>query len=146
MTSEVFENNKKLIYRFTEECWNGGNLDAVPEMIAEHCQYHDAVFPHMIEGVASMQRHIERCRRAFPDLKFTITETVARGNEVEVRWSATATQAAEFLSMPAMDKSASIQGTSIYRIEDGKIVENWVTWNLMSLMEQLGVGTAAGQM
>jgi predicted Fe-S protein YdhL (DUF1289 family) len=38
-----------------------------------------------------------------------------------------------------------VGGTSIYRVEEGRIVEEWVNWNLMSLMEQLGVKTAAEQ-
>jgi hypothetical protein len=34
---------------------------------------------------------------------------------------------------------ATVSGTSIHRIEGGKIVEQWSDWNLMTLMEQLGV-------
>jgi steroid delta-isomerase-like uncharacterized protein len=144
-TSDMLYGNERLIYRFTEECWNGGNLAMVRELVAEHCSYHDPVFPHMAPGVKSMQRHIERCRRAFPDLKFTISDIGAKKGEVEVHWTACATQAAEFLGMPATDKYASIIGTSLYRIEAGKIVEHWVNWDLMSLMAQLGAGAASGQ-
>jgi hypothetical protein len=46
--------------------------------------------------------------------------------------------------MPPTNKKASVTGTSIFRIEGGKIVEEWANWNLMSLMEQLGI-TAAQQ-
>ncbi len=69
----------------------------------------------------------------------------AEKDEVKVHWSATATQAAEFLGIPASKKFASISGTSIYRIEGGKIVENWMRWNVMSLMAQL-LGAAAGRL
>jgi hypothetical protein len=48
--------------------------------------------------------------------------------------------------MPPTNRNALVAGTSIFRIEDGKIVEQWANWNLMSLMEQLGVGTAPGQL
>lgn len=138
-TGDVSESNRSVVGRFTEECWNTGNVDAVSDLVASNCRYHDPVFPHMANGVESMRRHIERCRRAFPDLRFTITSMHSdRDDEVEVHWAATARQAAEFLGMPATERRASITGTSIYRIEGGKIVENWVTWDLMSLMEQLG--------
>jgi hypothetical protein len=36
---------------------------------------------------------------------------------------------------------ATVSGTSINRIEGGKIVEQWSDWNLMSLMEQLGISS-----
>jgi predicted ester cyclase len=41
--------------------------------------------------------------------------------------------------MPPTDRKVSVTGTSIFRIEGGKIAEQWADWNLMSMMEQLGV-------
>ena len=141
MTSLV-DSNKRLAYRFIDECWNGGDLATVPELIAGHCHYHDPVFPHMVAGVESMQHHIQRSRRAFPDMKFTITDTIAEGNEVVLHWTASGTHRGEFLGIAPTKQNALISGTSIYRIENGKIAEEWVNWNLMSLMAQLGVKTA----
>jgi hypothetical protein len=43
--------------------------------------------------------------------------------------------------MPPTNRTATVSGTSIYRIEGGKIVEQWADWNLMTLMEQLGVSS-----
>ena len=143
MTSTL-ENNKRLVYRFLDECWNGGNLELVPELIAGHCRFHDSAFPHMVAGVNSMQHHIERCRRAFPDFKLTITDTIAEGSEVVVHWTLSGTQRGDFLGMPPTNANALIAGTSIYRIADGKVEEQWVDWNLMSLIEQLGLRQSAG--
>lgn len=136
--NEELDCNRDLVYQFTEECWNQGDLAKVPELVAADCRHHDPVFPHMAAGWASLQRHIERVRRAFPDVWFNITDTVCRGDEVEVQWSASATQLADFLGIAASGKRASITGTSKYRIVGGKIVENWVKWDVMSLMKQLG--------
>jgi predicted ester cyclase len=47
--------------------------------------------------------------------------------------------------MPATNRNATVSGTSIYRIEGGKIVEEWSDWNLMTLMEQLGLSTTTPQ-
>ena len=139
---EGFGSRMQVIRRFTEECWNGANLAAIAGLVAEDCRFHDPVFPHLAPGPASLQHHIERVRRAFPDLKFTILEAIDRGKDVEVQWSSSATQAAEFLEIPATKKFATITGTSTYRIEGGKIVENWVKWDVMSLMKQLESGGA----
>lgn len=136
------DRNRDLVYRFTEECWNQGNLAKVPEMVAEDCRHHDPVFPHMAAGTESVQRLIERVRRAFPDVRFTIDHVVCRNDEVEVHWRASATQMAEFLAIPAQEKRASITGKSVYRVAGGKIVENWAEWNVMSLMKQLGNAAA----
>jgi steroid delta-isomerase-like uncharacterized protein len=142
-TGKGMDSDVRLVCRFTDECWNGGDLALVPELVAKDCRHHDRVFPHMAPGPASMQRLIERVRRAFPDLKFTILDAAGKEGEVKVRWSAGATQAAEFLGIPSKKKSASITGTSIYRVEGGKIVENRMRWDVMALMAQLlGVSAA----
>jgi steroid delta-isomerase-like uncharacterized protein len=145
MISSGVEANKKVAYRYINECWNGGDMASVPEVIARHCRYHDPVFPHMSSGVESMQHHIQRSRRTFPDLHFTITDTIAEKDEVVLHWTASGTQRGEFLGVPPTNQQAIVGGTSIYRVEEGRIVEEWVNWNLMSLMEQLGVKTAAEQ-
>jgi steroid delta-isomerase-like uncharacterized protein len=137
--------NKRLVHRFVDECWNDARLAMVPELVSAHCRYHDPVFPHMIAGVESMQHHIERSRRAFPDLKYTITDTIAERDEVVTHWTLNGTHRGEFLGMPPTNVNVLIAGTSIYRIEEGQIVEQWTNWNLMSLMEQLGLQTAPKQ-
>jgi steroid delta-isomerase-like uncharacterized protein len=99
----------------------------------------------MTEGVASMQHHIQRSRRSFPDLTFTITDTISEKDEVVLHWNVSGTHRGEFLGVPPTNQKATVAGTSIYRIEEGRIVEEWVNWNLMSLMEQLGMTTPVGQ-
>ena len=41
--------------------------------------------------------------------------------------------------MAPTNKRATVSGTSIYRLQGGKIVETWSDWNVMTLMEQLGL-------
>ena len=78
----------------------------------------------------------------FPDLKITVDDTIAERNEVVHHWTVRGTHKGQFLGMPATNRKATVSGTTIYRIEGGKIVEEWSEWNLMSLMEQLGVSSA----
>lgn len=99
----------------------------------------------MASGVDSLRRHIRMCRNAFPDLKYTIDDMIAERNEVVVHWTMRGTQRQSFLGMAPTHKTATISGTTINRIESGKIVEQWSDWNLLSLMEQLGLATAPKQ-
>jgi len=54
-------------------------------------------------------------------------------------WKAHGTHRGAFLGMPATNKSATVSGTTIYRMERGKVAEICVDWNLLSLLEQLGL-------
>ena len=134
--------NRQIVQRFMDECWNKGNLNSVAELVAADCRYHDPVFPSLTSGAENIKNHIQNCRGGFPDLTFTIDDTIAERDEVVHHWTAVGTHKGQFLGMPPTNKKASVTGTSIYRIEGSKIAESWANWNLMSLMEQLGIAMA----
>ena len=134
--------NRQIVQRFMDECWNQGNLNTVMELVANDCRYHDPVFPSLTSGAENIKNHIQNCRSGFPDLMFTIDDTIAERDEVVIHWTGTGTHKGQFLGMPPTNKKASVTGTSIYRIEGSKIVEVWSNWNLMSMMEQLGIAMA----
>ena len=134
--------NRQIVQRFMDECWNQGNLNTVMELVANDCRYHDPVFPSLTSGAENIKNHIQTCRNGFPDLMFKIDDTIAERNEVVVHWTGTGTHKGQFLGMPPTNKKATVTGTSIFRIEDGKIAEEWANWNLMSMMEQLGITMA----
>jgi steroid delta-isomerase-like uncharacterized protein len=127
--------NKEITRRFMEECWNKGDKDAMRDLIADNCRYHDPVFP----GVENLPQHIASCRSGFPDLRFTIEDMIGERNEVVVHWTAHGTHKGPFLGMQPTNRPCTVSGTSISRIEGGKVVEHWADWNVMTLMEQLGV-------
>ena len=134
--------NKEIAHRFMEECWNKGKLEMVHEFVAENCRHHDPVFPSLGSGAENIKQHISNCRSGFPDTHFTIDDTIAERNEVVIHWTVRATHKGKFLGMAPTNKKAAVSGTSIFKIENKKITEQWSDWNLMSLMEQLGVSMA----
>jgi steroid delta-isomerase-like uncharacterized protein len=135
--------NKQIVHKHIDDCFNQGKLNMVADAIAANCRFHDPVFPSQAPGVESAQKHIGMIRSAFPDLKYTIDDTIAERNEVVIHWTVKGTHKAPFLGIPATNRKASVVGTSIYKLEGSKIVEIWSNWNLMSLMEQLGITAPA---
>jgi steroid delta-isomerase-like uncharacterized protein len=133
---------KQIARRFMDECWNQGKLESIRELVSDDCRIHDPVFPSLTSGADNLKRHIGMCKNGFPDLTFSIDDTIAEGNEVVLHWTARGTHKGEFLGMQPTNRNATVSGTSIFRIDGDKIAEQWSDWNLMSLMEQLGVGIA----
>lgn len=134
--------NKQIARRFMDECWSQGKLNTISELVADNCRFHDPVFPNLTAGAENIKNHIATCRRGFPDLKFTIDDMIAEGDEVVMHWTGRGTHSGSFLGMPPTNRKADVTGMSICRIANGKIVESWSHWNLMSMMEQLGVKMA----
>jgi steroid delta-isomerase-like uncharacterized protein len=133
------EQNKQVVQRFVEECWNQGNLNKASEFLADQIRFHDPVFPNLNAGIQNIKNHIEGTRKAFPDLKITIDDTIAERNEVVLHWTARGTHQGQFLGMQPTQRKVTIDGTSIYRLEGAKIAESHANWNLASMMAQLGV-------
>ena len=136
------DENKKIARRLIEEGWNKGRTEVVDELMAAGCRFHDPVFPSLTSGAENYKEHIRMCRSAFPDLKFTVEDMIAERNEVVSHWTVRGTHRGQFLGMQPTEKSATFSGTTIYRIDKGKVVESWADWNLLSLMEQLGLAAA----
>ena len=137
--NQSMEQNKQVVQRFVEECWNQGNLNKASEFLTDPVRYHDAAFPGLSPGIQNVKNHIEATRRAFPDLRITIDDTIAERNEVVLHWTARGTHKGQFLGMQPTQRKVTIDGTSIYRLEGSKIAESHANWNLASMMAQLGI-------
>ena len=137
------DENKKIARKLMEEGWNKGRIEVVGELMSTGCRFHDPVFPSLTSGAENFKQHIRTCRSAFPDLKFTIEDMIAERNEVVLHWTVRGTHRGPFLGMAATEKSATVSGTTICRIEKGRIVEQWADWNLLTLMEQLGLAATS---
>jgi predicted ester cyclase len=62
---------------------------------------------------------------------------VESGDVVSVRWSLTATHTRAFLGCPASGETVEVTGTSVFRIEEERIVERWNHEDGLGLMRQL---------
>ena len=76
---------------------------------------------------------------AFPDLQFTIDDLLAARDKVVARFTARGTQTGEFQSIPATGRTAAVSGIAIYRVSEGKVVEQWLEYDQLGLLQQLGV-------
>jgi steroid delta-isomerase-like uncharacterized protein len=133
------DQNKQVVQTFMEECWNRGNLNKVSELLTDQVRFHDPVFPSLNPGTQNIRNHIEGCRKAFPDIHFTIDDTIAERNEVVIHWTAQGTHKGPFLGMQPTNRKVTVNGTSIHRFEGSKIAEGYTNWNLATMMAQLGV-------
>ena len=133
------EGNKFVIRRSFEELWNKGNLSLVDELFTPNYEHHDASSPDFGRGPESEKKRATLYRTAFPDLQLTIEDIIAEGETVMVRWSCRGTHKGDLSGIAPTGKQVTISGVSIARFTRGKMVEGWVNWDALGLMQQLGV-------
>jgi steroid delta-isomerase-like uncharacterized protein len=139
------ESNKAILRRLFEEVWNKGNLQVADELFGPNYAHHDPSTPDVGRGPEGEKKRATLYRNAFQDLRLTIEELFADGETVAVRWNCRGTHKGELSGIAPTGKQISITGISIARFAGGKMVEGWVNWDALGLMQQLGVVAEAGK-
>jgi len=128
------EENKALIRRFNEEAWNGHSVEARARYLGPNF----AINGRVVDPIRSRQR-FSSLFTAFPDFHRTKVDAIAEGDRVVARYTVTGTHQGEFMGVPATGKKVSFSWITIYRIADGKIAEEWLLFDQLGLLQQLGV-------
>lgn len=82
---------------------------------------------------------VDELLTAFPDLTMTIADAVEQGDRVAYRWESAGTHSAPYLGIPATHKHVIARGMTISRFSDGRIVEDWTSWDKASVLDSLGI-------
>jgi len=131
--------NKALLLKFSDamrQFWAGGDVSSFDGILAPDYVQHWPGFPSDREGYL---RRLQVFRAAFPDLKKTTEEMLAEGDLVVDRVAVRATHIGEFLGIPPTGRPIAMSEIHIARIVGGMIVERWGEWDLLGLLEQIGV-------
>ncbi|MBZ4416325.1 ester cyclase [Myxococcus sp. RHSTA-1-4] len=131
------EQNRQRARMLTEELYNLRKLDRIPEFIAEDFVDHSQDAPSGVTGPALVRQQAEASFQAFPDLKFDILHVVADGDLVAVHWKALGTDPKN-LDEAGKPKPLTLNGQSLYRMRDGKVVEAWDSTDRLSPLLQRG--------
>lgn len=75
---------------------------------------------------------------AFPDLQRPVEDLVAEGDKVVARWTSVGTHQGDFQGIPPTGKRVVTSGITIFRVADGKIVEEWSESDMIGLLQQVG--------
>lgn len=130
-------NIKQIQSRFIEEVWNKGNLAVAHELLGP-----TVVVRSMgrdttgFEGVAQLTGTL---RSAFSNLNLKVNEQIGEGEYVVARWTATGTNDGSLFGFKPTGKKISVEGHTVDRIHDGKIVSTFTSIDAMELLLQVGV-------
>lgn len=127
------ESNKALVLR-VYRAWNSKNADTLlttlDEIYAKDFIYHDPARPHVTDLAGYKKWVVEEVLTPFPDFTMPMEDIFAEGDKVVDRWKFTGT-------FSPFGKPLTQTGTSISRIADGKIVEEWCDFDMLGTVQQL---------
>ena len=137
--------NKAIVRRLYEEVWNKRKLEVINEIISpSHALQASNIFGSSI-GPEAYKRNALLFFAGYPDLHWTIEDTIAEKDKVVACWTISGTHKGDYLGVPATNKKVSVEGITIHHITNGKIMDSYVSWDIWGMMQQLGVVPVLGQ-
>jgi predicted ester cyclase len=130
------EPNKAFVTRFLKEL--DKDLTAVDEFFSPNCLAHlpGSSEPTNREG---FKHFVTLLYAAFPDLKHTVEDQIAENDKVVTRLTARGSHRGDFQGIAPTGKEVTIKDIMITRIKGGKVLELWAQFDVLGLLQQLGV-------
>jgi predicted ester cyclase len=134
LTMSPVQRNKDVILKLYEQCLNKRNMELLQNLISE-----DYIGLQGVKGAAGFNKTITSLIKAFPDARWKVEELIGEGNKVVVRQQLKGTQTGQFQHIAPTGKSVTNDGTVIYELKDGKVINIQVLTDRLGFLQQLDV-------
>jgi steroid delta-isomerase-like uncharacterized protein len=136
--AEIEEQNKALIRNYLKEMDNQ-NFEIFNEAYAPDAKIY---YPSNSSQPMSVDQSVPMAKSfyaAFPDFSHSIEEMIAVGDKVIARAVDRGTHQGEFNGIPATGKEIEFSVIAIFNFKEGRIVEVREEFDMLGLMQQLGM-------
>ncbi|WP_444925370.1 ester cyclase [Microbulbifer sp. TRSA002] len=89
-------------------------------------------------NLKQFEEEVAKFHKAFKDIKAVSTKQVAEGDLVATHVTVSANHVGSFMGETPTKKTITWDAVEFSKIQDGKIVEAWVTWDKYGFLKQLG--------
>lgn len=134
---------KERSQRWLDDIWNQRRPEVIHEMLGPdsigHLEERDMLGPDPFAEFHA------RFVASFPDIRMTIEDSVAEGEQVVLRWIAEGTHRGPLNGIEPSGRTFRLRGMSWLRYENGRLVEGWDSWSMGSLLRQIAPPPAGAQ-
>lgn len=94
--------------------------------------------PDEVISNETLRQKVAAFRRSFGNVEVTPHLIVAAGDHAAVHFSARAIHTGTFQGIRPTGRSWTASCSALFRVEDGRIADFWVTWDVLAILEQIG--------
>lgn len=140
MAADSYRNEelRQLAAQLTD-AWNSHDPQRVAALCAADYEGENVgeATPH--RGPAGMAASAAAYLAAFPDLNFTVEETVIDGDRVAQIWRTHATHRGPLLNIPATGRRIAVRGASLLTFREGRLYRAVYIWDVAGLLREIGL-------
>jgi predicted ester cyclase len=121
------------------EARNTARLELLDGIYDPAVVVHDCGAPGDLRGLAALKTYYRGSHEGLSDFRMELFDVFAGGDRLAMRWTVSGTHTGELRGLPPTGKAVRFSGVAIDRVVDGRIVEEWVDYNVLSVLQQLGL-------
>ncbi|WP_417372304.1 ester cyclase, partial [Gelidibacter japonicus] len=92
-----------------------------------------------IVGIADFKAYYQNFITGFSDVKFTVEDAFGQGNKIVKHWRFQGKHTGDFFGIPATGKIVNVEGVTIAKMKDGRIVQEQDFMDNGVHLQQLGL-------
>ncbi len=128
---------------------NQAKLDMLDRIYHPDVVVHDCSVPGDIRGLDALKEYYANTHSAFTNPNFSLDQMFVDGDRIMWIWTFRAVSTDTFRTplgnAPPTGKEVTFSGVAIDRLVDGKFAEEWVYFNVLDPLLQLGFGVVPPQ-
>jgi steroid delta-isomerase-like uncharacterized protein len=135
---DAVEKNIKMYSHVWDEILNKGKLEMFSDAnFTKNVVMHAS--PSDVTGIDSARSYYANFVTGFSGIQFTIKDIFGQGDKLVKYWNFKGTHTGVFFGIPATGKKVDIDGTTLIRMENGKIAEERDFYDNLEFSRQLGL-------
>lgn len=92
-----------------------------------------------IVGIADFKAYYQNFLTGFSDIKFTVVDAFGQGDKIAKHWRFEGKHTGDFFGIPATGNSVDMEGVTLAKMKNGKIVQEQDFLDNSVMMQQLGL-------
>jgi predicted ester cyclase len=124
---------EQVVRELVDRVWNGGQIDDLPRYFAD--PFDHGGNPDTVAGLREWHR---ADAAAWADTAYDVVSLVSDGEQVALRWRATARHVGVWGPVPPTGKTISWDGVHFFRVRDGRVEAMWAMADVFAKAMQLG--------
>ncbi|MEY9964437.1 putative ester cyclase [Streptacidiphilus sp. MAP12-16] len=129
--------NEAVVEAFMRDVLNGHHGDHAARYFTADMQWHGGTVG-TVAGRDNVTGLMTTVVTSLPDLHAAQQDIVGQGDEVVVRLVVTGTQTGPLLGIPASGRAVRWDATDLYRLDHGKIAEEWAAEDFTAFLADTG--------
>ncbi len=121
------------------EAWNSHDIDRLAALHAAHYEGIDVGQAVPQQGLDEVRQTFNHYLQAFPDIHFTVEETLAQGERLTLVWTARGTHQGTLMHIPPTRRRVQVRGISVLTVQDDKITHGLHVWDVAGLLRHIGL-------